>query len=369
MGRTAVSGKQGHNAARTGTGEVGFQRRSTTSPDVELVATDPSSDGTECAECRAITKRSSGLCRNCDPTSKKNRAAASRSEDGGISSGSGQRDDLAAQIEQGVAALVSGDDWRRWLDVQSRFHSYSFGNTMLILMRRPDATKVAGYRKWQELGRQVNGGERSIQILAPVTKKVIDDETGEEIGRRTFFRSVSVFDIAQTDGEDLPTIVDRLEGDAPEEMVADLTAHASRLGASVSVVDPASDPAFVSSTCNGYAMRTDDGLRIVIRGGMSGAQEAKTLAHELGHVALGHLDDDDSTAGHRLRSDKELEAESFAYIVTNSWGVDSGDYSFGYTASWSGGDPKRVREAAERVSKAVKLYVRPPQHEETKAAA
>jgi hypothetical protein len=143
------------------------------------------------------------------------------------------RTDIARErLAQAVDALVSSDGWQAWLDSRARFHSYSLGNTMLIGFQRPDATLVAGYKTWQSMGRQVRKGEKGIAILAPIVCKVEDakdraqdhakdnandsaSDTRDDGGRRVVaFRTVYVFDVAQTDGEDLPDPpCRRLEGD------------------------------------------------------------------------------------------------------------------------------------------------------------
>src|SRR5690242_4478341 len=119
------------------------------------------------------------------------------------------RDRLAAAVE----AMADSETFGAWLRARSAFHDYSFNNTLLIVSQRPDATQVAGYRTWQKLGRQVRKGEHGIRILAPCVVKRETDE-GEERSAM-FFRTVSVFDVSQTDGEPLPELEYRsLEGDA-----------------------------------------------------------------------------------------------------------------------------------------------------------
>jgi hypothetical protein len=209
----------------------------------------------------------------------------------------------------------------------------------------------------------VKPGEKAIKILAPVIRKELDDD-GNEKRQIRGFRGVNVFDVDQTEGEDLPNIAPSVEGDAPEHMVADLHRHAADLGASVSFVQKSDDPA-LRRGANGYASRDmqTGALSIVVSADIPPAQQAKTFAHEVGHIALGHLSDDPDHGGdidtrfHKLRAERELEAESFAFMVSNGYGLATDDYSFGYTASWSNGDPKRVRAAAERIAKTAKKYM------------
>src|SRR5436309_1691274 len=115
-----------------------------------------------------------------------------------------RRQEAREQLERAVEALAQSEGWQVWIRTRATFHCYSLGNTMMIAMHRPDATRVAGYKAWQKLGRQVRKGERGITILAPMPFKE-KDENGEETGKvRTFFRAVKVFDLSQTDGDPLP---------------------------------------------------------------------------------------------------------------------------------------------------------------------
>jgi hypothetical protein len=116
-------------------------------------------------------------------------------------------------LEQGIKDLSESGNWEEYLKVQSRFHRYSFRNVIMILSQCPDATHVAGYRAWQDMGRQVRKGEKAIAILAPIIRKVEDEKTGEEVRRMTGVKGSSVFDIAQTEGDELPEICTALKGD------------------------------------------------------------------------------------------------------------------------------------------------------------
>src|SRR5437870_1182895 len=127
---------------------------------------------------------------------------------------------LHTQLETAFAELVSGDDWARMLTVAAHFHHYSPSNVLLILRQRPDATRVAGYRTWQRLGRQVRRGERGIAILAPCSYKVRGDDEPDtdDDPRRALrgFKVAHVFDVSQTDGEPIPDVRPALlDGDAP----------------------------------------------------------------------------------------------------------------------------------------------------------
>jgi hypothetical protein len=246
-------------------------------------------------------------------------------------------EELQAQIERGVGELVEGEDWRRWLEVAARFPRYSFRNTLLIRLQCPDASAVMGYRAWQGLGRQVRAGERGIRILAPCLYKR-DDETDEPTRVLRGFKAASVFDFSQTEGEPLPkpAAVTLLEGDAPAGLWDALTSQVVGEGFTL-------ERAELPGTANGT---TDFGTRTVtVRVGLSAAQAAKTLAHELAHVLIHN--GTEYSAGCRGRA--EVEAESVAYVVCQAAGLVTSGYSFGYVAHWSGGDTKVIQETAERV--------------------
>jgi hypothetical protein len=149
-----------------------------------------------------------------------------------------KRAEQREQVERATRALLSSEGWQRWAQTRAKFHRYSMGNTMLIALQRPDATQVAGFKRWQELGRQVPKGEKSIRIMAPMSVKETD-KNGEETGERVvFFRGVPVFDIAQTDGEPLPGPPrEPITGDSHAGYIATLEEYARSLGFSVASDD------------------------------------------------------------------------------------------------------------------------------------
>ncbi|MDQ3954505.1 MAG: ArdC-like ssDNA-binding domain-containing protein [Actinomycetota bacterium] len=244
------------------------------------------------------------------------------------------------RLQTAVAELVSGEDWRRMLEVASTFHRYSFHNHMLILCQRPDATLVAGYRKWLELGRHVRKGEKGIAILAPCKYKTkVEDEDGQEqtIQPIRGFRVVYVFDVSQTEGEpleDFDALRPRLlDGDAPEGLWDALAAIAHGHGYEV-VRHQRRDE-------NGYC---DHDRRIIaVRPDVAPAQAVKTLVHELAHALL-HGD-----GAVRSREVKEVEVESVAFVVCDALGLDTGDYSFSYVAGWTQGSLELLKDTADRV--------------------
>lgn len=256
-------------------------------------------------------------------------------------------DEARAALESGVLALTSSEAWTRALAVAARFHRYSFGNAVLIALQRPDATRVAGYVRWKELGRQVRKGEHGIAILAPIVTRIREPEATESAedpafahvapSRAVRFRVAYVFDEQQTDGPALPAPADfasRLCGGSDRERdLYDRLADALR--ADRWTVSRA--PIAIGSR-NG---QTDFASHaIVVRDDLAPAQALKTLAHEAAHAQL-----HDGMTAMACRDAAEVEAESAAYIALAALGIDSGAYSFGYVAAWSGGKPADVQRA------------------------
>jgi antirestriction protein ArdC len=240
--------------------------------------------------------------------------------------------DLHRQLEAQLSDLVTSEDWSRMLATAAKFHHYSPSNVLLILCQRPDATRVAGYRTWQALGRQVRKGEHGIRILAPVVRK-IETEDGDEVRRVVAFTAATVFDIASTDGEPIdltsPTL---LEGDAPVGLWDDLAAQVAALGFSLERGDCGPANGWCSFDCKTIRVRDD----------VDEAQAAKTLAHELAHAML-------HGASELARAVKEVEAESVAFIVCQALGLATADYTLPYVGSWSAGDLDLVHRTADRV--------------------
>jgi antirestriction factor ArdC-like protein len=256
---------------------------------------------------------------------------------------------LHAQLAEQVAALVDSEKWRAMLRAAARFHDYSANNVLLILAHRPDATRVAGYRTWQALGRQVIRGERGIAILAPITYRITDDDradakqTGKETTsarRLAGFTVEHVWDISQTTGEPLPEVrPSSLVGEAPAGLADGLVCQLEGEGYTVR------DGVCHAPRATG---QTDPMTRTgTVRAGLPAAQRAKTLAHELGHIRLGHVHDLPSYDTCRGRC--EVEAESVAFLVCAQAGLDSADYSVAYAAGWAGGDPAVLRRTADQV--------------------
>lgn len=238
-------------------------------------------------------------------------------------------------LANAVDAVRASEAFRAYLQVQARFHRYSWHNSLLILMQRPDASQVAGYKTWQKLGRQVRKGEHGIMIFAPCPyRKEVEGADGEtETVESIFFRVVHVFDIAQTDGEALPTVDVPTIDVAADRLLADLQAVASKRGIAVTFA-PIVDGAFGASK----------GGKIDVDDTHATGQQAKTLAHELAHEAL-HK----TNRGALTRNMAELEAESVAYVVCTHFGLDVEVRASRYIALWDG-DSKGLRASLERIA-------------------
>jgi len=237
---------------------------------------------------------------------------------------------LTAQIEESLETLAIQTDVARrseqftdYLKSCSRFHSYSFGNLMLILWQKPTATRVAGYRAWQKMNRYVRKGEKGIAILAPCFFKDKEDETQSRI----FFKTVYVFDLSQTEGEPLPEI-DWRTTEQNAELQSALTKLVESNGWQVTYTD---DLEGAEGVCR-YQAKT-----ITLLNGTG----TSTLIHEIGHMLL-HEDQREMS-----REDKETEAESVSFVVCNCFGLETSAPM--YLANWS--DPKQIKGHAERIIK------------------
>lgn len=259
--------------------------------------------------------------------------------------GNERREALARQLADGIAALTQSDEWRRYLDVQAKFHRYSFANTLLVMAQCPAASRVASYRKWQELGRQVRKGEHALWVWAPCTRKAAGpaEDDGESITagegepRRTVtgFRPVPVFDISQTEGGELPEVCHLLDGEDETGLFGRLADVAGGMGWTIQRTPEIGGYPGANGLC-------EHGPRVItVASARSPLQQVKTLAHELAHAIL-HAPAADYQATRGLC---ELEAESVAYIVAASCGLDTSAYSFGYVAGWQHGDAGKAREA------------------------
>jgi antirestriction protein ArdC len=258
-----------------------------------------------------------------------------------------KRSEQREQVERAVRELLTSEGWRRWAETRATFHKYSFGNCLLIACQRPDATQVAGFRAWQQLGRQVRKGERSIRIMAPMVLKSRDSD-GNELREtdepRILFRAVPVFDIGQTDGEPLAEAPSEpVTGDSHARYIEPLTAHAASLGYGVESEQ--------LEHAGGYC--DVKRRRIVIADGTRSANaRVRTLVHELAH-AHGVTYRDYS------RGEAEVIVETAATIVCGALGLDTSGESIPYIAGWGeDGDLDAIRQHAEAVDRIARAIER-----------
>lgn len=253
-------------------------------------------------------------------------------------------DSIMQSLESGVEELFTSNRYQEFLKTMAKFHNYSFNNTMLIAMQRPDATLVTSYKNWQSMGRQVMKGEKGITIIAPAPykkmkeKEVLDENQRPIMGTDgkpkteqvevtvPHFKAVTVFDIAQTSGEPIQTL-------APELLTAAVQDFDSFMQAiqKISPVPIRFDE--IDGNANGYYHNADK--EIVIKKGLSESQTLKTAIHETAHAKLHDREIMESLGLEKDRLTKEVEAESVAYCVCSSFGLDTSDYSFPYIAGWS----------------------------------
>ncbi len=273
--------------------------------------------------------------------------------------------EITEKLEQGIKELFESEKYKTYLNTMSKFHNYSFNNTMLIAMQKPDATLVAGFKAWQKnFDRHVKKGEKGIRILAPAPYKIkeeqekLDPVTGEIMLDKNgmpvteeveikipAFRVVPVFDVSQTDGKELPDIgVNELSGSVEdyEDFMQALT--------EVSPVTITYED--IDGEAKGYFHTTDH--RIAIQEGMSQSQTVKTAIHEVAHAKLHDREQnqDIDAVLDKDRNTKEVEAESVAYTVCQHFGIDTSDYSFGYIAGWSSDrDMKELKSSLDTIRK------------------
>ena len=268
-------------------------------------------------------------------------------------------DSIMKSLESGVSDFFTSEKYGEYLKTMTKFHRYSFNNTLLIAMQRPEATLVTGYRNWQSMGRQVKKGEKGITILAPAPKKqkkaqalydqnqmpVLDEQGNQKYEEVEVviprFKATTVFDIDQTEGEPIQTI-------APEELteaVQDFDLFIQAI-TDISPVPIRFDE--IEGSAKGYYDNANK--EIVIREGMSESQTIKTAIHVCGHAMLHDRDLMLASGIKKDRETKEVEAESVAYSVCSAFQIETSDYSFPYIAGWSSGrDMKELRSSMDTI--------------------
>ncbi len=271
-----------------------------------------------------------------------------------------QLQEITDKLEQGVNDIFTSENYRKYLETMSKFHNYSLNNIILINMQKPGASMIAGYNAWKKLhGRQVMKGEKGIKILAPSPYKVkrsvekLDPQTQKPIlgqdGKPVMeekeitipaYKVVSVFDVSQTEGKELPTLgVDELSGDVDGY---DEFFEAIKKSCPVSIRFEE-----IQDGAKGYFSHTSN--YIAVKEGMSQQQTIKTALHEMTHQKL-------HSGENRLKQNRrnmEVEAESTAYTVCQHYGIDTSDYSFTYVAAWSEGkETSELKDSLDRIRKA-----------------
>lgn len=272
-----------------------------------------------------------------------------------------QLKEITERLEQGVKDIFTSEMYTKYLLTMSKFHNYSFNNTLLIAMQRPDATLVAGYNAWKnKFNRYVKKGEKGIQIIAPAPVKereerekidkdtglTVLNESGEpeiEVVERVIprFRVTTVFDYAQTDGEPLPTLE-----------VNELTARVKDYTLLKEAIEQVSPVPIrfgeIEGNAKGYYSHMDK--EICVRADMGESQTIKTMTHEVAHAMLHDSDQMKQRGEEKDQLTKETEAESIAFTVCSALGIDTSDYSFPYVASWaSGKELKELKDSMDTI--------------------
>ena len=240
--------------------------------------------------------------------------------------------------QQLVAALNAGhsEALTGYLKAIGRFHRYSLHNVMLIASQRPNASYVAGFRTWNELGRFVKKGEKGILILAPIVRRKTenDNDTEDRSTSIAGFRAAYVFDVSQTDGKDVPHI-GTVQGD-PSQYAERLRGFASSQGIAIEYSDEIAPARGVSS-----------GGHVTLLPEQPAAEEFATLAHELAHELLHRSDRRDSTS----RRVRETEAEAAAFVVCHAIGLETGSAACDYIQLWKG-DAQLLTESLAHIRQA-----------------
>ena len=274
--------------------------------------------------------------------------------------------EITDKLEEGLKELFESEKYKTYLSTMSKFHNYSFNNTLLIAMQKPEATLVAGYKAWQKnFERHVNKGEKAIRILAPAPYKIkeerdkLDPVTGEMMFDENgmpqkeqvevtipAFRAVSVFDVSQTEGKPIPEL-------EAQELLSTVEGYEDFVQALMNVAPVPIGFEDIPGDSKGY-FHTEE-KRIAVQENMSESQTLKTMVHEVAHSMLHNKEinrDDLMEVPAKDRNTKEVEAESVAYTVCQHFGIDTSDYSFGYIAGWSSGkDMKELKSSLDTIRK------------------
>lgn len=257
-----------------------------------------------------------------------------------------QLNGIMDQLEQGVQDVFNSGKYQQYLDTMAKFPRYSVNNSLLIMMQKPDAQMCQSFTGWKQMGRFVKKGEKGIKILAPAPYTVqrernkVDEQTGKPVFDKdgepvtetveikiTGFKVVSTFDLSQTDGKELPSL-------GVSELQGSIENYGMMFAALKEICPVPITFEHIDSGAKGYYHTVEN--RIAIQDGMSEVQTLKTAIHEMAHQKL-HSVIKAEVMDPESRSQKEVEAESVAYVVCQHFGINTSDYSFGYVAGWSEG--------------------------------
>lgn len=272
--------------------------------------------------------------------------------------------EITDKLEAGLKELFESEKYKSYLSTMSKFHNYSFNNTLLIAMQKPEATLVAGYQAWQKnFERHVNKGEKAIRILAPapykikeerdkldpVTGEMMFDENGMPQKEETevtipAFRAVSVFDVSQTDGKPIPEL-------EVNELLSTVEGYEDFVQALMNISPVPIAFEDIPGDSKGYFSTAEK--RIAVQENMSESQTLKTMVHEVAHSRLHDKEVNQSMdIPVKDRNTKEVEAESVAFTVCQHFGIDTSGYSFGYIAGWSSGrNMKELKSSLDTIRK------------------
>ena len=261
-------------------------------------------------------------------------------------------------LEKGVKEVFTSDKFKEYLNTMSKFHNYSVKNILWLQMQNPNASRIGGMKTWNKLERKVNKGEKSLRVLAPYKhKKEIEmdklnpktnspyvDKNGNPLREKQpvewiSFKAVPVFDIAQTTGKDLPTLISELKGNVNNYVYM-----------TSSLVEVAKIPVEFENIKNGSKGYYDlEEKRIAINEDMSEQQTIKTMIHEITHSRLHNADKQNEKKDTIEKDTMEIEAESCAFVVSKHFGIDAGNYSFAYVAAWSKDKDLKQLEASLKI--------------------
>lgn len=251
-------------------------------------------------------------------------------------------DDSLNRLSKAVDEQRSSDELRHYFDTMARFPRYSWRNAYLIAMQRPQASLVAGFSQWKRLGRRVRSGEKAIRIISPCPVRTANNDDGERV--RMFFKGACVFDVSQTEGEDLPEAeIHEVQADA-DELLEALTVVAMKRGVTVK---------YRSMKMGTFGV--SKGGAVEIAAGYSTGQQSKTLVHELAHESM-HQRRNSKDASTISRHVAEVEAESVAYVVCRHFGLDVELRASRYIALW-GGEGKALAASLGRIADAARPLI------------